>query len=253
MAVSALMPTLTPAYNDRAADFNSLIADHVASLELSLAQGCERIAKERETDLREANKQLQQENQELRLCLDRATASGPTDKKKVAVTETAIVSSTTDNTIPDGTRTDSTDARPADSTDGYDAAPSKKTSRLMREGTTETLKRGTVIEFNLFPEYLSQIWAEHDQDNLGDEGFVHREEPEFETIVRKPCVVDPSSEFRLAWDILGIPILSWDLITIPLGVFTIGTLGDEIMEGAGWVTLIYWTVDLPFTFLTGFF
>ena len=29
----------------------------------------------------------------------------------------------------------------------------------------------------------------------------------------------------------------WDLLTIPLGVFTIGDLGNEIMDGAGWYAL----------------
>ena len=41
------------------------------------------------------------------------------------------------------------------------------------------------------------------------------------------------------------------IITIPLGVFDIGVLGEEMMSTAGWVTLIFWTLDLPLTFLTG--
>merc|ERR1719491_305796 len=69
----------------------------------------------------------------------------------------------------------------------------------------------------------------------------------------KSCVLEPASETKLCWDILGIPILAWDLITIPLQVFDMGSLGDQIMDGAGWVTMIYWSLDMPVTFFTAIF
>jgi hypothetical protein len=67
------------------------------------------------------------------------------------------------------------------------------------------------------------------------------------------CFLDPGSNLRLSWDLFGIPVLSWDLVTIPLGVFDIGQLGENILGVADWVTLLYWTFDMPMSFVTGFY
>jgi hypothetical protein len=69
--------------------------------------------------------------------------------------------------------------------------------------------------------------------------------------VNRSCLLDPSSHTKLTWDVIGIPVLAWDLITIPMQVFDIGD--TPVMLFMGWVTLIYWTLDIPMTFSTGFF
>jgi len=233
------MPTLP--CDQRASDFNTLIYDHVAALELgfvSLAEGCERLAKQREASLREENKLLQQENERLRRRLDTNNSGSNQQKDGDMVADppnTTIVPLAPN--ASDGKFIADVDAPATDSEKGI-AAPAKQ-----------------AVSFKLLPEYMADTWVTNECDEVGDSGYFNRDEPDIieEFVSTKKLVVDPSSEVRLAWDILGIPILSWDLITIPLGVFTLGSLGDDIFSGMGWVTLIYWTIDLPFTFLTGYF
>mmetsp|Transcript_82928 Transcript_82928/g.231265 ORF Transcript_82928/g.231265 Transcript_82928/m.231265 type:complete len:1129 (-) Transcript_82928:75-3461(-) len=64
-------------------------------------------------------------------------------------------------------------------------------------------------------------------------------------------VLSPESSKRLAWDVLGMLLIGYDLIFIPMMVF-----GDEartdvskIME---WAATIFWTFDIPSSFLVGF-
>jgi len=222
------MPSLHPC-DERTANLSSFITDQLAAIEYSLAEGCERITQEREAGLREENKQLQQEVEDLRLRLDRACANSSNDN-------TAIVACK--------------QAEPPIS-----VVPLKATEvlALPNTGNNSDDEESITVNFKLLPEYVEAFWQQADGVTEHDAGYFHREEPTIEVPDVKSFIVDPSSERRLVWDILGIPILSWDLITIPLGVFSIGPTGNEIMGGAGWVTLIYWTIDLPCTFLTGYF
>jgi hypothetical protein len=89
----------------------------------------------------------------------------------------------------------------------------------------------------------------HDQAFMETGSTFHHDE---DSMVPAPCcMVNPAHHLKLAWDILGIPILGWDLITIPMQVFDIGD--TPIMVAMSWVTLVYWTIDIPFTFLTGYY
>jgi hypothetical protein len=63
-------------------------------------------------------------------------------------------------------------------------------------------------------------------------------------------VVSPTGVVKLCWDVLGIPVLGWDLITIPMTVF--GMADTPSMQFMGWVTLIYWTIDIGFCFTTAY-
>lgn len=224
------MPTVDPPTGyEQAADFSSVISTHLTALQSGLSLSCERLATERETSLQEENKQLQKENKELRL---RLQGAGNQDQKDLDEATLLV-------TKPSEKSTKSTDIVPKHSSTG--------------------LVTNHDVSFKLLPEYLADDWVEgvNDVDSLGDGKFfqwMEETDPQkLITATAKSMVIDPSSSRRLFWDMVGIPILSWDLITIPLGVFSMGALGDEVMAGAGWVTLIYWTIDLPFTFLTGFF
>lgn len=64
-------------------------------------------------------------------------------------------------------------------------------------------------------------------------------------------IINPTGNLKLSWDVIGIPILAWDLITIPMQVF--GIEDADPMVFMGWVTLIFWTLDVPVCFLTGYF
>lgn len=237
-------------------DFSSLISDHLTSLELNLAEGCERLAKEREASLREENKQLQQENEKLRLQLNDREGASSKPQGKTAPT------GGDQDPPPAGPPLQAVSALECTGTsvvpaDGRGNSNSNDTAKAPypsgREGTAAPT-------FKLFSQFLNEDTFEGVVE-AGDAGYFHRAEDssaDFRLDQHKSgtqrLLVDPSSTFRLCWDILGIPILAWDLITIPIDfAFDIGALGEDIFAGAGWCTLIYWSIDLPFTFLTGFF
>lgn len=63
-------------------------------------------------------------------------------------------------------------------------------------------------------------------------------------------MVQPNSLRRLFWDLLGMTLVFWDMIWIPFLLFDPGDmLGTEI---CGWVARIFWTLDIPASFLTGY-
>lgn len=66
----------------------------------------------------------------------------------------------------------------------------------------------------------------------------------------KGIIIHPNSFFKIVWDILCMAFMGYDIIIIPLLSFEIPpTVFTTIMV---WLTLLYWTFDLPCTFLTGF-
>eukprot|EP00929_Paragymnodinium_shiwhaense_P055186 TRINITY_DN27679_c0_g1_i1.p1 TRINITY_DN27679_c0_g1~~TRINITY_DN27679_c0_g1_i1.p1 ORF type:complete len:998 (+),score=148.04 TRINITY_DN27679_c0_g1_i1:95-3088(+) len=63
--------------------------------------------------------------------------------------------------------------------------------------------------------------------------------------------MDPSRKARVAWDALGLIVLMYDMLTIPLQAFQpephmITTSGD-------WCTLVYWSLDMLGNFFLGFY
>ena len=62
-------------------------------------------------------------------------------------------------------------------------------------------------------------------------------------------VVHPESSSRLSWEISGVFVLMLDLVWIPMMAFDPPeSVGTAII---GWITLIYWTLDMLLTFNTG--
>jgi len=240
------MPTVDPpAVSVQAADFKSLISNHLTALHSGLTQSCERLATERESSLLEENRQLQQENQELRLRLE---IEGGLSVTTAATKQTDLPGGPTVLVQSEGNNQNET-VKP------LAIVPTTSGATVQKTVTNRD------VAFTLCKEYLDVNFVETEMEESGacDAGFFDlwaQDGPDASKLIAKKAkslVVDPSSARRLFWDMLGIPILSWDLITIPLGVFDMGPGGDAVMAGAGWVTLIYWSFDLPFTFLTGFY
>jgi len=65
------------------------------------------------------------------------------------------------------------------------------------------------------------------------------------------CVMHPCGFFRMHWDMLAFLFLSYDIYTIPLSAFEIppNTLTFYLAAAA----LFYWTLDMPLSFLAGFY
>lgn len=71
--------------------------------------------------------------------------------------------------------------------------------------------------------------------------------------LRDPCAVlvqAPDSTQRLVWDLLGMFLLLYDTIVIPLGAFEPEESG--FLKAMDWVTLIFWSLDMVASFLTGY-
>eukprot|EP00913_Durusdinium_trenchii_P003798 g3517.t1 len=63
-------------------------------------------------------------------------------------------------------------------------------------------------------------------------------------------IMNPYGLTRLAWGILGVVLIMWDLVVIPLTVFTLGPW-ERFVDAMSVVTFCYWALDLPGTFLVG--
>jgi len=63
-------------------------------------------------------------------------------------------------------------------------------------------------------------------------------------------MIYPQSNFRMTWDVLGMTLLVYDLVIIPLSPFEVKSLFFVCMT---WITAIYWTFDIGFSFITGYF
>jgi hypothetical protein len=255
-----------------AATFNSLIADKLAGLTAELGQACESLSKERESQLRNENQQLRKENAELRGILgEQLSTLGATTpgKSKEATLLTATLSDNAPHRVEPPTKflgVEPSDGPAVSSTHGIDlrVAPERKPvestecdlDKLDNLPDEDADADEPPEEFNLLPELGSPKWDQNANHKtameLADAGYAHRDEPVL-SFASKALVMDPSSNARLTWDILGIPILTWDLITIPMQVFELGGPGDDMMGIADWVTLVYWTIDVPASFLTGFY
>jgi len=62
--------------------------------------------------------------------------------------------------------------------------------------------------------------------------------------------IHPSSSVKMWWDIVGVVILAVDVLYIPLQVFVAGD-STPWTRSIDWTTLLYWTVDIPVSFLHG--
>lgn len=63
-------------------------------------------------------------------------------------------------------------------------------------------------------------------------------------------VIHPQSANRLFWEFFSLIVVGYDCIVIPLQFFPIGEhSGFQVIE---WLVRIFWTLDLPASFITGF-
>lgn len=63
-------------------------------------------------------------------------------------------------------------------------------------------------------------------------------------------IVHPTARRRLAWDLLGMTLLSYDMVVVPLQAFNPD--GNDFTDALSWTSLTFWTLDVPFSFFTGY-
>jgi len=68
---------------------------------------------------------------------------------------------------------------------------------------------------------------------------------------RNGCIFSPQHRMRMAWDVIGVFLLVYDVAWIPLQVFSPSvTPFTQTMEGA---SLTYWTMDIACSFIVGYY
>ncbi|CAK9011703.1 unnamed protein product [Durusdinium trenchii] len=60
----------------------------------------------------------------------------------------------------------------------------------------------------------------------------------------------PGSSFRFWWDSMGMVLLCYDLIVLPLKAFNIGR--PFFLTPVFWISLLYWTACIPLCFIAGY-
>lgn len=85
--------------------------------------------------------------------------------------------------------------------------------------------------------------------SLTSAASAHSKRPCFSKLPEK-CWLTPNSPLRLTWDMLGILALMHDLVWIPL--LMCNAPMSDLSEVLAWFLRIYWTSDVPLTFMTGF-
>lgn len=64
-------------------------------------------------------------------------------------------------------------------------------------------------------------------------------------------IMSPNSNQRLAWDLLGVAVLLYDVVTLPL-TMAFGLSQVPALNYAGYISLLYWTLDFPASFCVGY-
>lgn len=65
------------------------------------------------------------------------------------------------------------------------------------------------------------------------------------------CVVNPSARPRMVWEMMGVPILAYDLVLIPMQVFDLPP--SAFTDLMSWTTMLYWSIDIIATFFVGYY
>lgn len=66
----------------------------------------------------------------------------------------------------------------------------------------------------------------------------------------QPYIMNPYGTKRLGWGLLGVVMILWDLVVIPLTVFELGGF-EGVVDAMGYMTFSYWFLDLAGSFLVG--
>lgn len=221
--------------------YSGLIKSRLAQLTAGLVDDCERLAKDRETELRAQCEKLQKVNLQLRSRLNQGGLN--LDEDEDIATDEKVMPAPEGEALAQADENNQSEAK-AEGVDAADADGSGE-FKLVAELMHDAVAGGRALAEDYWLANASR--PDHDQ-GFFDTGSTHHE---IDLESSEGYVLNPSSHWKLVWDILGIPVLAWDLITIPMQVFNIGD--TPVTIAMGWVTLIFWTIDIFVTFLTGFF
>eukprot|EP00931_Biecheleriopsis_adriatica_P118438 TRINITY_DN9384_c0_g1_i2.p1 TRINITY_DN9384_c0_g1~~TRINITY_DN9384_c0_g1_i2.p1 ORF type:complete len:922 (-),score=165.23 TRINITY_DN9384_c0_g1_i2:86-2851(-) len=122
-----------------------------------------------------------------------------------------------------------------------------------------TKQQRAIVTFNLHPRW--KFKDDTANPNLSTFNGRHRKSLDFRQVAQARSgmspstrfhkfVVQPTSHKRGAWELLGMLLLVYDLAVLPLSAF--GLPASEALQVMEWVTLLFWTMDMPASCLTGY-
>jgi len=91
----------------------------------------------------------------------------------------------------------------------------------------------------------------HCISNTSSEDKLEVENFDEDEVARNPCIAHPNSPWRMAWDIVGMFVLAFEVVMIPLDL-SFKMPQSKWYAATGWVTLLYWTMDIPMSLTVGF-
>jgi len=65
-------------------------------------------------------------------------------------------------------------------------------------------------------------------------------------------MINPTCQKRIGWDVAGMALICYDMVALPIQLCFDETSGPW-SEFMGWVTLLFWTMDMVFSCFTGFY
>eukprot|EP00746_Dinoflagellata_sp_MGD_P067855 gnl/MRDRNA2_/MRDRNA2_28018_c0_seq1.p1 gnl/MRDRNA2_/MRDRNA2_28018_c0~~gnl/MRDRNA2_/MRDRNA2_28018_c0_seq1.p1 ORF type:complete len:924 (-),score=128.16 gnl/MRDRNA2_/MRDRNA2_28018_c0_seq1:67-2673(-) len=68
----------------------------------------------------------------------------------------------------------------------------------------------------------------------------------------KRCVIHPNTTNKLVWDVVGMVLIAYDTIWLPLNL-SFEPPPNDFTVCMFWVTLCFWTIDIVISFFTGFY
>jgi hypothetical protein len=146
-----------------------------------------------------------------------------------------------------------------------------KAEQIRQKGKAEHLKEDTLADielnvgnesgFNIIPGWLKSLKSDggFQIDCLEKYNYTSRPKEDKSTISgvaeaasRRGCVILPSSTFRLAWDVFGLVLISYDLLTIPFNQ-AFRPDPNVFVKIVDWLTLLFWTADMAQGFFLGYY
>eukprot|EP00931_Biecheleriopsis_adriatica_P039859 TRINITY_DN22793_c0_g1_i2.p1 TRINITY_DN22793_c0_g1~~TRINITY_DN22793_c0_g1_i2.p1 ORF type:complete len:782 (-),score=127.92 TRINITY_DN22793_c0_g1_i2:29-2374(-) len=65
------------------------------------------------------------------------------------------------------------------------------------------------------------------------------------------CIVHPENDTRMVWTMVGMFLVAYDMVAIPLTMFDLGETANKNLEILGYMTFVYWLMDLLLQFVFG--
>eukprot|EP00401_Gymnodinium_catenatum_P025420 CAMPEP_0117567692 /NCGR_PEP_ID=MMETSP0784-20121206/57738_1 /TAXON_ID=39447 /ORGANISM="" /LENGTH=801 /DNA_ID=CAMNT_0005365571 /DNA_START=29 /DNA_END=2434 /DNA_ORIENTATION=+ len=146
--------------------------------------------------------------------------------------------------------------------DGNDRTRDARTPPPTRPGHLQNcppLSKSVTVEFQFHTWWNAAALAAHKQNGCDmrcavgplRNGSARCEGDVAKVLCAERMISRPECRCRASWELVGMGLIFWDLLYIPIGVFDFpSSTFTRTME---WVTRIYWTADIPLTFTVGYF